>query len=73
MATERKYTKRIKPKVVTNYIAIALDTLGSMGVISENVRLAYNDMLKTIRERSVAENQQTFVSLVIGNSHLYRP
>lgn len=57
-------------KQITNYIAIALDTSGSMGGIREDVRKAYNEMLRTIRDRTAAEGQQTYLSLVMFDSRV---
>jgi Mg-chelatase subunit ChlD len=57
--------RKSKQKKLTNYIAIALDTSGSMSHIREDVRRAYNEMLRTIRQRSEEEGHDTFVSLVM--------
>ena len=48
----------------TNHIAIVIDDSGSMSSLRSKVCSMVNDVLKTIRERSEAEGQQSFISIV---------
>lgn len=56
----------------TNHIVIVLDNSSSIMDyrLTEPMRLAVNGMLKTIRERSQAEGQQTFLSMVTFDDHV---
>lgn len=50
--------------ILRNYIVLALDISYSMRKVRQEAINAYNAMVKTIRERSGAEGQLTYVSLV---------
>lgn len=56
--------------VIKNRIVLVLDTSGSMGHIAEKARTAVNAMLRTIREKTVEEGQQTDVAIVTFDSRV---